>query len=173
MSTQSPSPAGLRIAPFSDSDWPRIWAIIKPVFRSGETYAVPTDISESEARRLWTEAPLATFLALDDADELLGTYYLKANQTGPGSHVCNCGYIVADRARGRGVASAMCEHSQREAAGHGFRAMQFNLVVATNTGAIRLWQKLGFEIAGTLPGAFDHPRDGFVDAHVMYKSLVR
>lgn len=172
MPNQPQPPPGVRIAPMSDATWPQTWAILEPVFRSGETYAVPTDISESEARRLWVESPLAAFVAVDEHDAVLGTYYLKANHAGPGSHVCNCGYVVSRSARGRGVASAMCEHSQAEAAGRGFRAMQYNLVVATNAGAIRLWQKHGFEIVGTVPGAFEHPRDGFVDAHVMYKALL-
>jgi ribosomal protein S18 acetylase RimI-like enzyme len=103
---------------------------------------------------------------------LLGTYYLKANQMGGGAHVCNCGYVTAEATRGKGVAGMLCAHSQDEARGRGFTAMQFNLVVSTNEGAVRLWQKLGFEIAGTLPKAFDHPAQGLVDAHVLYKLLV-
>jgi ribosomal protein S18 acetylase RimI-like enzyme len=101
-----------------------------------------------------------------------GTYFIKPNQPGLGSHVCNCGYVVAPEAQGQGIAAALCEHSQREAVALNFRAMQFNLVVATNERAIRLWQKLGFSVAGTLPRAFHHQRLGFVDALVMYKELV-
>ena len=161
-----------RIRPLADADWPATWAIIEPVLRSGETYAFPRDIEEHEAHRVWAEVPAATFVATDDEGAILGTYYLKANHPGPGSHVCNCGYIVSEAARGRGIASAMCAHSQEEAVRRGFRAMQYNLVVATNTGAIRLWERHGFEIVGTLAGAFHHPREGFVDAFVMYKTLV-
>ena len=171
MSEEPQLSVGARIVPLTEADWPKAWQIIEPVFRSGETYAVARNVSEADARRLWVEAPLATFVVVDEDDGVLGTYYLKANQAGPGSHVCNCGYIVSERARGRGIASAMCDHSQSEAVRHGFRAMRYNLVVATNTGAIRLWQKHGFEIVGTLPDAFEHPHDGFVDAHVMHKTL--
>ena len=110
-------------------------------------------------------------LTADEAGMLLGTYYIKPNQPGLGAHVCNCGYIVAAAVRGQGIASRLCEHSQEEARRLGFRAMQFNLVVSTNTGAVRLWQTLGFPIVGTLPGAFNHPRLGYVDAYVMYKQL--
>jgi ribosomal protein S18 acetylase RimI-like enzyme len=92
---------------------------------------------------------------------------------GLGSHVCNAGYVTSPRARGKGVASAMCLHSQDEARAHGFRAMQFNIVVATNAGAVRLWQRLGFGIVGTLPGAFRHASLGYVDAYVMFKDLTR
>lgn len=152
--------------------WPGIWRLLEPVFRAGETYAFPADIDEAGARRAWLEMPTATYVVLGDDGAVLGTYYLKPNHPGPGSHVCNCGYVVGEAARGRGIASAMCEHSQREAVAFGFRAMQYNLVVATNESAIRVWQKQGFTIAGTLPQAFRHPRQGYVDAFVMYKQLV-
>jgi ribosomal protein S18 acetylase RimI-like enzyme len=115
--------------------------------------------------------PAATFVAQGAGQRVLGTYYLKPNQPTLGAHVCNCGYVVAEQARGQGIASAMCEHSQSEARALGFRAMQFNLVVSTNEGAIRLWRKHGFAVVGVLPGAFRHARLGYVDALVMYKQL--
>jgi ribosomal protein S18 acetylase RimI-like enzyme len=157
---------------YERQDWSNVWAILEPVFRAGETYAFPVDISEEDARRAWTGSPKEIFIAEDgDTGQIVGTYYLKPNHDGPGSHVCNCGYVVSADARGRGVASLMCEHSQDEAASRGFRAMQFNLVAASNDGAVRLWKKMGFDVVGTLPGAFRHPNLGFVDAHVMYKLL--
>ena len=115
--------------------------------------------------------PSATFLAVDEESNVVGTYYIKPNQPTLGAHVCNCGYVVGENARGRGVASIMCEHSQQEAKSRGFRAMQFNLVVSTNEGAVRLWKRHGFEIVGTVPRAFNHVRWGLVDAYVMYKQL--
>jgi RimJ/RimL family protein N-acetyltransferase len=115
---------------------------------------------------------LPSRLLLRRMKEILGTYYLKANQHGLGGHICNCGYIVSERARGKGIASIMCEHSQAEAVTHGFRGMQYNLVVSTNEGAIRLWKKHGFHVVGTLPGAFRDPDLGYVDAHIMFKQLV-
>ena len=102
---------------------------------------------------------------------ILGTYYIKTNHAGGGAHVCNCGYVVTPAARGQGIARAMCAHSQEEAAKLGYLAMQYNLVVETNTGAIALWEKMGFETVGRLPRAFEHPQDGLVDARVMYKWL--
>ncbi|GFE62877.1 N-acetyltransferase family protein [Geobacter sp. AOG2] len=161
----------ITIAPFEQADWPLVWDIIAPVFRAGETYSYAPDITEAEARRLWVEVPAATYVAKDEDGAVLGTYFLKPNQPGLGSHVCNCGYIVGDNARGKGVATLMCEHSQQEGTRLGFRAMQFNFVVSTNEGAVRLWQKLGFAIVGTIPGAFRHAKLGFVDAFVMYKLL--
>lgn len=153
------------------SDWSLIWSIIEPVFRSGETYAFSPEISEAEAYKVWVEIPVATYVAKDSHHNALGTYFIKSNQPALGSHVCNCGYIVGREARGKGVASLMCRHSQQEAKRLGFRAMQFNLVVSTNKVAVSLWQKLGFEIVGTLAGAFKHAKYGFVDAFVMYKQL--
>ena len=153
------------------SDWPRCWAIIQPVFAKGDSYPYPGDMAEGDARRMWLEAPLRCYVAEDADGTLLGTYHLKPNQAGRGDHVCNCGYITAQAARGRGVASAMCRHSQEEAKALGFTAMQFNLVVATNTTAVALWRKLGFGIIGTLPGVFRHDQLGEVDAHIMFKRL--
>ncbi|MEM8547047.1 MAG: GNAT family N-acetyltransferase [Pseudomonadota bacterium] len=156
---------------FDDEDWPAVWSILAPVFRAGETYRFAPDMSATEARRVWLEVPAATFVAVDSAGTILGTYFIKANQPGLGDHVCNCGYVVSAAARGQGVASTMCEHSQQTAIAMGFKAMQYNFVVASNLGAIRLWQKLGFDIVGTLPGAFRHAALGDVDAHIMYKVL--
>ena len=161
----------LKIRPIEETDWEATWRIIEPVFRAGETYPFSSEITMDEACNVWVSLPTATFVVVDEKDEILGTYYIKPNQPGHGSHVCNCGYIVAERARGRGIASQMCEHSQQEAKAHGFRAMQYNLVVSTNERAIRLWKKHGFDVVGTLPGAFRHPKLGFTDAYVMHKQL--
>lgn len=160
----------ITIRHFQPDDWASVWAIIEPVFRAGETYAYPPDIDEASARTQWIEAPAATFVAVEGT-AVLGSYFIKANQPGQGAHVCNCGYIVAERARARGIAGQLCEHSQRQARGLGFGAMQYNLVVAANESAVRLWRRYGFAEAGRLPGAFRHPRHGFVDALVMYKRL--
>lgn len=147
-----------------------IWQILEPVIRAGETYALPRDMAKDDALAYWLGVDRETFV-VDDEDAILGTYYLRANQPGGGGHVANCGYVTAATARGRGIARAMCEHSQATARALGFRAMQFNLVVASNEGAVALWQKLGFEIVGRLPGAFLHPKSGYVDAFIMFKPL--
>jgi len=162
----------LVIRPHQDRDWPTVWALLRNTFLDGDTYAFAPDSTEAEIHRAWIEVPHATFVACAPDGAVLGTYYLKPNQPGLGAHVCNCGYVVARSVQGRGIASAMCKHSQEQALGHGFRAMQFNLVVSTNLRAVALWQRLGFEIVGTLRGAFRHAQLGEVDAHVMYKRLV-
>lgn len=162
----------LRIRAFAASDWPALWPILQTTFSTGDTYTFSPQSTEVEIHKAWIELPAATFVACNDAGDILGTYFIKPNQPGLGAHVCNCGYVVAKAAQGQGIAAQMCEHSQKLALEMGFRAMQFNFVVATNTGAVRLWQKLGFEIVGTLPGVFQHQKLGFVDAHVMFKRLV-
>ena len=154
------------------SDWPAIWPIFSEIVAAGDTYAYRRDTTEKEAMEIWLNRPRVTFVAIEE-DAVLGTYYLKTKQEGPGNHVCNCGYMVSSAARGRGLASAMCEHSQKVALELGYRAMQFNFVSSINAGALRLWQKLGFEVVGTLPGAFAHPEDGDVDAQVMYKRFAQ
>lgn len=151
-------------------DWPAIWAVLEPVFRAGETYAIDRDIGEADARAYWLERPLACFVCVED-ETLLGSYTLRANQPGPGAHVANCGYAVAPAARGRGLAQRLCAHSLAEAAERGFASMQFNLVVSTNAAALRAWERCGFAIVGTLPAAFDHPQHGRVDAHVLWRAL--
>jgi ribosomal protein S18 acetylase RimI-like enzyme len=160
-----------KIRPFTESDWPAVWPILQTTFAAGDTYTFSPQSTEAEIHKAWVELPAATFVAVDDAGMILGTYFIKPNQPGLGAHVCNCGYVVSNAAQGQGIAAQMCEHSQKLALEMGFRAMQFNFVVATNTGAVRLWQKLGFEIVGTLPQVFQHQKLGFVDAFVMFKYL--
>lgn len=168
--TTSATPVTIRaLAP---ADWPTVWPILRTTFQAGDTYSFAPDSTEAEIHKAWVELPAATFVACGVGGEIVGTYFIKPNQTGLGAHVCNCGYVVAPAAQGLGVASLMCEHSQQQAVAMGFRAMQFNLVVASNVRAVRLWQHLGFAIVGTLPGAFRHPTLGYVDAHVMFKTLV-
>ena len=147
-----------------------IWRILEPTFRAGETYPVPRDISRAGALAYWHTPGHAVFVA-EDAGTIVGTYYLRANNRGGGAHVANCGYVVAPDAFGRGVAQAMCAHSLGEAKSRGFSAIQFNFVIASNERAVRLWQRMGFAIAGRLPGAFQHPRLGLVDAYVMLRNL--
>ena len=154
----------------SDQDFDAIWPIFSEIVSAGETYAYPRQTNRVEARRLWMKLPRKTLVAEEDG-RILGTYYIKTNQAGPGSHVCNCGYMVASHARGRGVATALCEHSQRLASELGYKAMQFNFVAASNETAIRLWTRLGFATVGRLPKAFNHPGQGYIDALVMYKWL--
>jgi ribosomal protein S18 acetylase RimI-like enzyme len=144
--------------------------IILPTFREGSTYTVDPDISEADARAYWLSPDKETFVA-EDAGVIVGTYIMRPNQAGGGRHVCNCGYMTRAGATGRGIARAMCLHSLGHARSRGYRAMQFNFVVATNERALRLWQSLGFEIVGRLPGAFRHPVHGYVDALVMYQTL--
>jgi RimJ/RimL family protein N-acetyltransferase len=161
---------GMQIRRADSQDFDKIWPIFREIAAAGDTYAYPTDISKAQASKAWLEVPRATYVFEDDG-QVLGTYYLKTNQSGPGNHVCNCGYMVSSAARGRGVATAMCEHSQEIAKQLGYKAMQFNFVASSNEGAVRLWRRLGFAIVGCLPKAFRHPTRGYVDALVMYKWL--
>jgi ribosomal protein S18 acetylase RimI-like enzyme len=158
----------IRLARHGDRD--PIWRILRPTIRAGETYAMPSNLSEADAIAYWMGPDRETFVAEEDG-LILGTYYLRPNQLGGGAHVANCGYMTAAEATGRGVARRMCEHSMQHARDRGFRAMQFNFVVATNERAIRLWQSLGFETVGRLPLAFLHPRYGYTDALVMFRVL--
>lgn len=158
----------IRAATRADDD--AICSILEPIFRAGESYAIDRNISRSDALAYWTDADRETFVA-ENEGEILGTYFIRANQAGGGSHVCNCGYMTAPAASGRGIARRMCEHSLDHARARGFRAMQFNFVISSNERAVRLWQSLGFATVGRLPGAFNHPTLGDVDALVMFRTL--
>jgi ribosomal protein S18 acetylase RimI-like enzyme len=158
----------IRTAQPADHD--RIWNILEPIVRAGETYPLPRDLSRDQALAYWFSPGHEVFVA-EEEGEIVGTYYLRANQKGGGAHVANCGYMTAPWAAGRGVARTMCQHSLAAASARGFSAMQFNFVVSTNERAVRLWQACGFEIVGRLPAAFRHPSRGYVDALVMYRPL--
>ena len=160
----------MHIRPAQMNDAPSIWRIIGPTIRAGETFALDQDMIEADALAYWLGNDRDTFVAEDDG-EIIGTYYIRANQAGGGKHICNCGYMTSPSATGRGVARAMCEHSLEHAKSRGYRAMQFNFVVSTNERAVRLWQARGFEIVGRLPLAFHHPRFGYVDALVLFQTL--
>ena len=158
------------IRPAEERDDAAIWRVMEPVIRAGETYMLPREMTAVEAIAYW-RAPSHSVFVADVPGEVLGTYYLRANQQGGGGHVANCGYMTAEAASGRGVARAMCAHSLYQAKAQGYQAIQFNCVIATNERAVRLWQSFGFAIVGTSPEAFLHPRLGFVDALVMHKKL--
>ncbi|RXZ63914.1 GNAT family N-acetyltransferase [Pelagerythrobacter rhizovicinus] len=160
----------VEIRPARAEDRAAIWSVLEPVIRAGETYAFDRDMSEEAALAYWIRKDTETFVAEEDG-RILGTYYMRPNQAGGGGHVCNCGYVTAAHAAGRGIARLMCLHSLDHARSRGYRAMQFNFVVSTNERAVRLWQSLGFNIAGRLPRAFDHPKLGYVDALVMFRAL--
>lgn len=154
----------------TENDFENIWPIFHEIVSAGETYAYSQDTTKEQAFNIWIKTPRKTFVAEKNGN-ILGTYYLKTNQAGPGSHVCNCGYMVSTQARGKGLATSMCNHSQEIAKKLDYKAMQFNFVASTNEVAVRLWKKLGFETVGTLPRAFNHPTKGHVDALIMYKWL--
>src|ERR1700730_12777362 len=158
----------ITVRPSGSADAGAIWEILEPTIRDGETYTLPRDMTREQALAYWLSPDHEVFVA-EDNGEVVGTYYLHANQKGGGAHVANCGYMTSVRASGRGVARAMCGHSLDHAKDRGFRAMQFNFVVSTNQRAVRLWESFGFEVVGLLRGAFLHPTTGYVDAFVMYR----
>ncbi len=158
------------IRPATAADKNAIWTIMEPILRAGETYTLPRDMDKASALAYWFSGEREVFVA-EDNGSIVGTYSLQANQKGGGSHVANCGYMTAVTAAGRGVGRAMCAHSLDRARARGFRSMQYNFVISTNERAVRLWQSFGFEIAGRLPRAFEHPTRGYLDAYIMYRDL--
>ncbi len=158
----------IRAAVPTDAD--SIWAILEPTIRAAQTYTLPEDMNREDALASWFSPGHEVFVA-EESGTVLGTYFLRPNQRGGGSHVANCGYVTAPWATRRGIARSMCAHSLDQARIRGYRAMQFNFVIATNERAIRLWESFGFKTVGRLPGVFRHPELGFVDALVMHRPL--
>lgn len=167
----------LTIRPATDSDGDGIWEIFREVIAAGETYPLDPKISREAALAYWFHRGAHVFVAERNAEtarrrELVGSYTMHANQSAGGAHVANAGFIVAKSARGLGIGRVLGEHCLKEARRLGFRAMQFNFVVSTNESAVKLWQDLGMKIVGTLPGAFRHPKRGYVDVYVMYQEFI-
>ncbi len=164
----------------AETDRDAIWKIFHEVVASGDTYPFDPKISREKAFAYWFQPGGHAYVAeldclkqssLQEGHCLVGTYILRPNQSGGGAHVANAAFMVPTAARGQGIGRAMGEHCLSEARRLGFRAMQFNFVVSTNESAVKLWQKLGMKIVGTLPGAFRHPEKGYVDVYVMFRSL--
>lgn len=160
----------LAIREIGADEFVRVWPFFQAIVAAGDTYTYPLDMSLEQARSIWTTPPARCFVAERDG-EVLGCYRLAPNQMGPGNHVANGSYMVAPQARGQGIASRLCEHSLELARQAGFTAMQFNAVVASNTTAVRLWQRHGFRIIGQVPGAFRHAQLGPTDLYVMHREL--
>ena len=160
----------IKITPATSADEERIWALLQPVFSAGDTYAVDPLIDRDAAIAYWMEADKTAFI-LRIEGQAVGTYYIRPNQPGGGAHICNCGFITAPSARGKGVARRMLDHALIEAKQQGYRAMQFNFVLASNQRALALWQRNGFATIGRIPRAFLHPKQGYVDALILHRSL--
>jgi RimJ/RimL family protein N-acetyltransferase len=158
------------IREISSEEFPLIWPIYEQVIREGETYPFARDMSYEEAQALWSN-PLWRNFVMEDDGAVVGAYFIRPNHGGGAAHICNAGYAVAVDRRGRGYAKQMCLHSFDRARESGFRAMQFNMVVAANPAALAAWQACGMETIGVLKQAFNHPRLGYVDAHIMYRLL--
>lgn len=158
------------IREITKSDFEQFWPTFSDVIMAQQTYAFDPNMTFDQAYELWCQLPLKTFVFVE-GETVLGSYYIKPNAMGPSSHISNCGYMVSSEARGKGIARLMCEHSQQIAIELGFSAMQFNSVVSTNEVAVKLWQKLGFEIIGTIPKAYVHKELGLVDSYIMHKWL--
>ena len=154
----------------TESDKRDIWKIIEAVISTGDSYVFDPETPKREMIAYWFSPQKHVYVAKQDG-RVVGTFWIKANQPGLGSHVCNAAYMVAPDAAGQGVGRRMAEFSFDEARRLGFTAMQFNFVVKSNTAAVRLWESIGMEIIGEIPDAFDHRRNGMTNALIMYRKL--
>ena len=152
------------------ADWTEIWPFFRLIVAAGETYTWPRDMSEHDARAAWFPSPGRTVVA-SVAGTVVGTAKTQPNQAGPGAHVANASFMVDPAYGGRGIGRALGEHVLAHARADGYRAMQFNAVVASNAGAVRLWGSLGFTVVGAVPAAFDHPTRGLVPLLIMHRQL--
>lgn len=155
----------------TEDDWPEVWRVLEPAFRAGESYPLPRDVSEADAKTYWIKKDGYNGVARDESGAVIGVYYLRPDQGGPGSHICNAGYVIAESARGKGYAVDLCLQSQKQAKAMGFLGMKFNLVVSTNMAAVKAWKRAGMEIIATVPKAFHLPSGDLADAYIMYRAL--
>jgi L-amino acid N-acyltransferase YncA len=160
----------MNIRPATEADFDAMWAIFRAVVEPGDTYVFAAETSPREAHDYFLGSGIASWVAEVDG-RILGMYKLIPNRPDRGAHVANASFMVHPDAQGRGVGRALGNHCLAEARAAGYLAMQFNFVVSTNAAGVALWKKLGFEVVGTLPQAFNHARLGLVDAYVMYRPL--
>jgi L-amino acid N-acyltransferase YncA len=159
------------IRPATEADWEQIWPFFAEIVEEGETYAYPTDLTSAQARDLWLERAPGLTVVLEDDGKVLGSAKMGPNRPGRGGHIGTASFMVDAAARGQGVGRVLAEYVVQWHRDQGYRGIQFNAVVETNHGAVRLWQQLGFQIVGTVPGAFDSRSHGYVGLHVMYLPL--
>jgi len=161
----------MEIRPFIETDWPRVWPIVRDIVRAADTFVYDPAMTEAEARALWIEAPPGLTVVALEEKRMLGSAKMGPNRPGPGSHVATASFMVPAEARGRGIGKALCRYALAWARERGFAGMQFNAVAESNAGAVKLYRQLGFQIVGTVPGAFAHPTLGRVGLHIMYCPL--
>ncbi len=161
----------IRIAD-EQKDYNKIWDIFSNVISTGDTYVFDPQTPKEALHKNWFADYMDTFVAVDDNEEVLGTYIIKPNQIDLGNHIANCSYMVNPKHQGQGVGKKLCEHSIKFANDKGYLGIQFNIVVSTNTNAVELWKKYGFKIIGTTPKGFRHKKIGFVDTYIMFKDLL-
>jgi ribosomal protein S18 acetylase RimI-like enzyme len=161
----------VQIREFTEADWGQVWPIVREIVQAQETYPYDPSMSEDEAHAIWIEPPPDLTVVAVDGDRVLGTAKMGTNRPGPGSHVSTASFMVAADARGRGIGSALCRFALDWARERGYAGMQFNAVAESNRGAVALYKRLGFEVVGTVPRAFEHPTCGRVGLHVMYRDL--
>jgi ribosomal protein S18 acetylase RimI-like enzyme len=153
------------------ADWSQIWPGLRELGRAGETYTWDRDVTEDQAREMWLAPPPARAVVAVDGGIVVGTAKMGRNHAGPGSHIASASFMVHPDHGGRGIGRALGEHVLDQARADGFRAMQFNAVVSTNTRAVALWESLGFEIIATLPEGYEHAKLGYVGLHIMFRKL--
>ena len=161
----------MQIRPFVEADWPQVWPIVREVVQAADTFAYDPAMTEAQAHATWIEALPGLTVVAEGGDRILGTAKMGPSRPGPGSHVATASFMVAADARGRGVATALCRFALDWARERAFAGMQFNAVVETNHAAVEIYQRLGFRLIGTVPGAFAHPTQGRVGLHIMYREL--
>ncbi|GAB3703129.1 GNAT family N-acetyltransferase [Amycolatopsis oliviviridis] len=163
----------MEIREFREEDWVEVWPIVREVVRAADTYTYEPDLTEEAARQTWVEKPPSRTVVAVEGGRVLGTAKMGPNRAGPGAHVSTASFMVDKEVRGKGVGGALCAHVLDWARAQGFAGMQFNAVVESNVAGLRVYERLGFEIVGTVPGAFEHPTLGRIGLHVMYCDFAR
>ncbi|MEO9803803.1 MAG: GNAT family N-acetyltransferase [Reichenbachiella sp.] len=160
----------MNIRKATQADYDQIWEIFSEVIKTGDTYVFDPNTPKADLSKHWLADYMQTFVA-EEGGKVVGSYIIKPNQIDLGNHIANAGYMIHPNAQGKGIGKLLCEHSIEFARESGYHAIQFNIVVCTNKGAVKLWEKFGFKIIGTTPKGFRHQELGMVDTFIMYLEL--
>lgn len=163
--------SGVILRPFQQEDEAELHGIFREVVDTGAQFPYESNSKEEFHLQFFGPGSMVHVCQNSSTKEVVGGFYLKPNYSGRSNHIANAAYMMKGNCRGQGIGTLLIKASLEIAKEQGFRAMQFNMVLSQNISAIRLYQKLGFNIVGTLPRAVRNPDGSYQDGYVLHREL--